>query len=385
MPQVAVIGGGLVGASVAHRLLALGASVLLVDRADPGQATAAGAGLLPPLDHFIGVDAVLPLLARARAHYSELVAGLASAGVDGVGYDVIGALQVATNEAELAQLPELARRCERRRCEGFAHIGAVSVLEPRQARALFPLLGPAVLGAVHCVDAARVDGRGLLAALRSAALAGGADVRQGDATLWCQGGRVEGVSLRGEKLGADAVVIAGGAWSSSVLAPVGVQLPVRPQRGQLVHLELPGQPTATWPLVLGFSHQYLLGFPGGRLVAGATREDGVGYDHRATAGGVRAVLDEALRLAPALRTATLKETRVGFRPVSEDGRPLLGVVPGHPNLFVATGHGGYGLEVGPYSGALVAELVAGAAPALDLSPFSPARFFAPPSASPARG
>jgi D-amino-acid dehydrogenase len=135
--------------------------------------------------------------------------------------------------------------------------------------------------------------------------------------------------------------------------------------------------------VLGFSHQYLLGFPGGRIVAGATREDGVGYDHRATAGGVRALLDEAMRLAPALRGATLAETRVGFRPVSADGKPLLGALPAHPNVFVATGHAGYGLEVGPYSGALVAELIAGSAPSLDLSPFSPGRFAASGSAEPA--
>jgi D-amino-acid dehydrogenase len=382
MPKVAIIGGGLVGTSVAHRLLALGASVLLVDRGDAGQATAAAAGILPPLDHFIGVDAVLPLLARARAYYAELVADVARRG-EAVGYDVIGALQVATSEQELAQLPGLEKRCVRRREEGFVHIGEVSLLDAARARSLFPLLGPAVLGGVHCAEAARIDGRRLLAALRARVLAGGADVRQGNATLWCRSGRVEGISVGGEELGADAIVIAGGAWSSSAVAALGVDLPVRPQRGQLVHLVLSGQATAEWPVVLGFSHQYLLGFPGGRIVAGATREDGVGYDHRATAGGVRALLDEAMRLAPALRGATLEETRVGFRPVSADGKPLLGALPAHPNVFAATGHAGYGLEVGPYSGALVAELIAGSAPSLDLSPFSPGRFAAGGSAEPA--
>jgi D-amino-acid dehydrogenase len=374
MPKVAIIGGGLVGASVAHRLLELGASVVLIDREDAGQATAAGAGILPPLDPFVGVDAMLPLIQAARAFYPELVADLQGEGVLDVGYDVVGALQVATSEEELAALPELERECERRLAEGFAHIGAVTRLEPTQARSLFPLLGPAVLGAVHCAGAARIDGRRLLAALRARALAAGADLRRGSAAIAARGGRAVGVSLDAEELEADAVVIAGGAWSAEALAPLGVELPVRAQRGQLVHLELPGQATGKWPVVLGFAHQYLLGFPESRIVVGATREDGVGFDYRVTAGGVRSVLDEGLRLAPGLRAASLLETRVGFRPVSEDRRPLLGALPDHPNVFVATGHAGYGLELGPYSGALVAELVMERSPRIDLGPFAPARF-----------
>lgn len=374
MPKVAIIGGGLVGASVAFRLLALGASVILIDREDQGQATAAGAGILPPLDHFVRVEAVLPLLRAARAFYPELVAELQGDGVLDVGYDVVGALHVASSDEEAAALPELERECERRRAEGFAHVGAVTRLEATQARSLFPLLGPAVLGAVHCAGAARIDGRRLLAALRARSLAAGAELRRGSAEIAESSGRVTGVVLDGETIGADAVVVAGGAWSSQALAPLGVELPVRPQRGQLVHLELSGQATGKWPVVLGFAHQYLLAFPESRLVVGATREDGVGFDYRATAGGVRSVLDEALRLAPSLRQATLLETRVGFRPVSEDRRPLLGPLPGHPNVFLATGHAGYGLEVGPYSGALIAELVMQRDPGFDLAPFAPARF-----------
>ena len=85
------------------------------------------------------------------------------------------------------------------------------------------------------------------------------------------------------------------------------------------------------------------------------------------------VLAEATRLAPALREASVVETRVGFRPISADRAPMLGPLKQFPNVFVATGHGGYGIEVGPYSGALVAELIAGQRPAVDLSPFVPER------------
>jgi D-amino-acid dehydrogenase len=375
MIHVAIIGGGVVGASVAHRLLQLGAAATLIDREDEGRATAAAAGLLPPLDHFIGVEAVLPLLAAARAHYPELVGSLARAGHADVGYEVIGALQIASREEELGELPRLAAECERRHAAGFSHIGEISLVTAAQARSLFPLLGSAVLGALFCSGAARIDGRRLLAALRAQVLErGGRCIRAGASPL-LQSGRVVGVSLEsGETLAADAVVIAGGAWSGAALAPLGVSLPVRPQRGQLLHVELPGHVTARWPLVLGFSHQYLLGFPQRRLVIGATREDDGGFEPRATVGGVSAVLAEATRLAPALREATLLETRVGLRPISADRAPLLGPLREFPNVFVATGHGGYGIEVGPYSGALVAELIAGHRPALDLSPFDPERW-----------
>ena len=373
MSEIAIIGGGLVGTSVALRLLELGARVTLVDGAHRGQATAAGAGILPPLDHFIGVPALLPLLAAARAHYPELVAKLERDQEGRVGYDVIGALQVATSEAELAELPRLADAAEARRADGFRHIGEVTELTAAQARSLFPLLGPAVLGGLHCSGAARIDGRRLLTALRSCVRARGGELREGSAELWIERGGVVGVTLAGEVLGADAVVVAGGAWSSALLAPLGVSLPVVPQRGQLLHLDVPGHSTGTWPVVLGFSHQYLLGFPDSRLVAGATREE-VGYDARVTLGGVSAVMGAALELAPGLHAATLVEARVGFRPVSADRKPLLGPLASHPNVFIATGHAGYGLELGPYSGVLLAELVAGRSPAVDLAPFAPNRF-----------
>jgi D-amino-acid dehydrogenase len=372
MSKVAIVGGGLVGFSIARRLRELGAEVVLLDAHRAGQATAAGAGILPPLDHFVGVPAVLPLLSAARAFYPELVAQLALEGHGGVGYEVIGALQVATRDEELAQLPALAAECEQRRAAGVAHIGDVAQLGPLAARGLFPLLGESVLGAVFCSGAARIDGRRLLGALQAGALASGVQVLRGPASLWVERGRVAGVRLEGENVAADAVVIASGAWSGQLLEPLGIEPFVRPQRGQLVHLEVPGASTGRWPLVLGFSHQYLLGFPESRLVAGATREDGVGYDPRTTAGGVSAVLAGAFRLAPALREASLVETRVGFRPVSADRMPVLGALGAFPNVFVATGHAGYGLELGPYSGRLVAELIAGH-PASELAAFGPDR------------
>lgn len=374
MSNVVVVGGGILGASVAHRLLRHGAQVTVVDRADAGQATAAAAGLLPPLDHFIGPGAVLPLLKAARIHYPELIGELAGDGFGDAGYEVAGALHVATNDEEAAKLGAVAAECEQRRDAGFRQIGNVSQLGAAEARSLFPALGPHVVGAVYCDGAARVDGRRLLRALGAASAAQGAKWLSGHAELRIEAGRVTGVRVDGAALAADAVVIAAGAWSAAVLEPLGLHLPVRPQRGQLVHLELAGVSTARWPMVMGFATSYLVTFPEHRVVAGATREADAGYDYRLTAGGVHQVLASALHLAPELARATLVETRIGFRPSSADRKPILGAAEEYPNVYLATGHGGYGVEVGPYSGALVADLVMGMEPSIDLRAFSVDRF-----------
>jgi glycine/D-amino acid oxidase-like deaminating enzyme len=374
MPRVAVVGGGLVGASVAYRLQRAGADVCVVDGEHPGQATAAGAGILPPLDHFIGVAAVLPLLRAAREFYPELTQALAEDGQSDTGYAVVGALHVALDEEEAARLPALASVCEERRGLGFMHIGSVTTLDGAAARRLFPVLSSTLRGAVHCSGAARIDARRLLRALRAASIARGARWLRGEAELQLDGGQVTGVRASGELVAADAVVIAGGAWSGVLAERLGLELPVRALRGQLLHLELPNVNTASWPVVLGFGLNYLLTFPENRIVAGATREAEAGYDARCTAAGAHTVLQNALRLAPGLAQATFSEMRVGFRPVCVDGMPVLGASRAYPNLFFATGHGGYGLEVGPYSGALVADQVLGRPSSVDLAPFALERF-----------
>lgn len=372
--HVAIIGGGIVGASVAYHLLRRGARVTVLDRADPGQATAAAAGILPPLDHFASSSSVLPLIKAARAHYAELISALAEDDETDTGYAIVGALQIASDDAEAERLPALARECDSMRAAGFAHIGTVAQLEASEARALFPALSPSLRGAVYTSGAARIDGRRLLAALRGAVLRRGGAWLHGDAEVFIEHGRVLGARHRERTITADAVVIAGGAWSAAVAQALSVNVSVAPQRGQLVHLAVADEETEGWPIVLGFGWNYLLGFPEGRVVAGATREAGLGFAPRPTAAGVHAVLEQALKLAPGLAGATLLEVRVGFRPASADGRPVVGVLAEYPNVFVATGHGGYGLEAGPYSGALIAQLIVERSAPIDLAPFSPDRF-----------
>ena len=376
MNDVIVIGGGLVGASVAYALAREGARVTLVDRGDVGQATAAGAGIIAPGSSPRATPEFLVLAHPASAHYPELLAQLAEEGETETGYDVVGMLHVATSAEEADQLKVHAELLHERRAAGFGHIGAITLISGDEACALFPALGPEVTGAIHTADAARVDGRLLRDALRRAAERRGGRIITGEARLAREGDRVAAVEVVGARLDTGAVVLAGGAWSATLGEALGFALPVFPQRGQIVHLELPETDASRWPIIQGFHSHYLLTFPQRRVVVGATRESEVGFDPRVTAAGLREVLSEALRVAPGLASATLREARVGLRPASPDGLPILGRAPGLENVYLATGHGPSGLQLGPHSGAVVADLALGrpAPAALDLAPFTPERF-----------
>ncbi|MFC5814995.1 NAD(P)/FAD-dependent oxidoreductase [Nonomuraea harbinensis] len=177
-----------------------------------------------------------------------------------------------------------------------------------------------------------------------------------------------GVGGEGTLVEADVVIVAAGAWSGEVCRGLGVELPVFPRRGQIVHVTLEGVDTSGWPIVLPHVGPYLLGFPGSRVVVGATIED-VGFAPRVTMGGLDEVLRAGLRVAPGLSEATVTETRVGLRPVHAPGPPLIG--PVNDRVIVATGLGAYGLTAGPFTGQVAAGLALGENPPLDLRPYHP--------------
>lgn len=370
--EIIVIGGGLLGWSAAYRLAKSGRRVTVVDRADDGHATAAGAGIIAPGTSLAPPPGFVPLGKIAVDYYERLIPELAEDGEANTGYAQVGMIFVARDEAERARLPEALQRMTARRAEGMGNLGELSMIDGTTARALFPPLMD-VVGAIHIPGAARVNGRSLRDALRNAAIRRGAVDLRGSAAVSRQGERVR-VTVDDTTVTPEAVVLAGGAWSSPLAEALGFTLPVYPQRGQIIHLDMPDADTSRWPIVEWFGSHYILTFPTSRVVAGATREHDSGYDVRMTAGGVREVLDVALSIAPGLASATVAEIRVGLRPFSPDGLPVLGRASGLANLLLCTGHGPSGLKLGPVSGALVADLINGVAPALDLAPYGAERY-----------
>jgi D-amino-acid dehydrogenase len=319
---VAVLGSGIVGASAAYHLSRTpGVRVVLVDGGHPGQATAAGAGIVAPGVSIRPPAAWYPFAAAAVRAYPPLLDALRSDGEPDAGYETCGGLFVATSDDEAARLDDVHRLIEERAREGMPNIGTV-------------------------------------------------------ARLTVTGGAVSGFAVDAERIPCDAVVLATGAWDVRIEGGQATGLPIRPQRGQLAHLDVPASGTGDWSFVTGFHSHYLLAFAPNRVVAGATREDDSGFDARVTAGGLQEVLGEALRIAPGLRDATLAEVRTGLRPVSPDGLPLLGHLSGLADAIVATGLGPSGLTLGPYAGAIAARLAVGEQPPgeVDLAPFDPDRF-----------
>lgn len=368
-----VIGGGIVGWSAAYRLARSGGSVAVIDTSRDGYATAAGAGIVSPGSGIHGREGAEELTKAAVGWYPTLVAQLEEDGQAETGYASPGTLFVFTDEAEFARLPEVQAFAERRRAAGMRSIGEISELSGREARELFPALAD-LPGALHMSEGSRVNGRLLRDALRNAAVARGAEEIRGSVALDASNLGDRMLAVDGDTVGFDTVLLAAGAWTRELAAAVGIDVPVMPQRGQILHLSVPEVETTSWPVIHGFHNHYMLAFPTNRVVVGATREDGSGFDYRMTAGGVRQELDEALRVAPRLAGATLEEIRIGFRPMSEDGLPILGRVPGAEHVYVATGHGPSGLTLGPVSGAAVADAILGHEPVAPLEPFSLARF-----------
>jgi D-amino-acid dehydrogenase len=378
--HVVVVGGGVVGCGAAYALARRGVRVTLVDRADDGQATAAGAGIVAPGTVLSASPGWYPLAFGGAAYYPELLASLAEDGIADAGYTVTGGLFIAEDDAERERLAGVCRLLRERAGAGVPNLGEVSPADEAAVRELCPALAPGVTG-VHMSGVGRVNGRLLRDALSQAIRRLGGQLLRAGAEVAVRSGRAKGVVTGdGEEIGADAVILATGAWPDAWAGLPGQAVAVRPQRGQILHLDLPGSGAADWPVIEGFTDPYLLGFPPHRVVAGATREDGTGFDHRVTAAGQHWLLDRALGRAPGLAEATVTETRVGFRPVTPDGLPVLGRAPEADNVWFATGTAAEGLTMGTYLGALAAGLACGEPLPLDGAPYDPARFRPAPPA-----
>ena len=356
--DVVVVGGGIVGTATAYELGRVGARTLLVDRADPGRATDAGAGILSPETAKRDDPGWGDFVLAAGRHYDQLLTQLGS----DTGWARCGILQLATRDTDVSAWEWVAERA----------IGAIEIT-PDEARSMVPVLGK-VIRALHHPRAARVDGRTMCAALRRGAEQHGVTVRRGSVDEVRAGARAT-VVVDGDAVSATAAVIAGGAWTPALGKQLGVELPIVPLRGQIAHLGVVDHDTASWPIVQQVYGHYMVPWADHRVAVGATVED-AGFAPDTTAGGLNEIMREALRVMPGLAPATLQEVRVGLRPTSVDDVPMLGPLPGIDNVLVATGHGADGLLLGPISGRVIADLVQGKSPEVDLEPFSPSRFTA---------
>lgn len=364
MERIIIIGAGILGASAAYHLAKQGAEVLVVDRKDKGQATDAAAGIICPWVSQRRNKAWYALAKGGASYYPELIRQLKEDGEVETGYRKVGAISLHRDMDKLEKME--ARALERR--EEAPEIGQVRLLKEPETSAYFPPLSEGY-ASVHVKGASRVDGRALRDALLTASKKYGAAFRQGSATLVLEDRKVTGVSVDGELMRASKVIITAGAWAGELLEPLKLNVQVTGQKAQIIHLRLQGYDTSQWPVIMPPTDQYILPSNDGKVIVGATHEDEVEADNMGnpTAGGIHEVLDKALKVAPGLKEAIFEEVRVGVRPFTPGFLPVIGEVPGHPELLFANGLGASGLTVGPYLGKQLASIALGNEIDIDLS------------------
>jgi len=363
--NVVVIGAGIFGASTAFHLASAGAAVTIVDPMLSGRATRAGAGIINPWSSLITDPDWYAIARRGAAYYPELIEALSETGHGEIGYRRTGSMNVPGTPEEL----DAAEARVRGRIVDDPNAGAVSRISAAEARKLFPPLGRD-FEALHVSGGARLDGDALARSLVGATVAkGGKLLSNPVSSLIHHAGRVTGVETAEGRFEADAVVLCAGVWSNDLLAPLGLNLDIRLQRGQILHLGLQGVDTSKWPVLLPLNNYYLLAFDDSRVVVGATREEETGMDFRVTAGGQAEVLRAGLAVAPGLATATILETRVGFRPMPKRQAPMFGKHDAVEGLYIGNGLGHSGLTFGAYAGSLLSAVIAGRQTELGLSPY----------------
>lgn len=329
MSRVVVVGGGVIGCAVAERLSLERHQVTLLERDQLGsRASGAAAGELSPSSQS-GEESL--------AMFPELVARIEKDSAMNVEYRLQQGLRPAFSESETATI----------RAQGGRWLDAA------ECRRFEPALSPDIVGAA-LVEHAHLTPPRFVRALARAAAAHGAEICEGTPAsgFAIEGGEVRGVRTPTGDVAADWVVVATGPWTREVASFAGIDVDVRPQRGQLAALD-------AGSLILRrsvfWSNGYLVPKGDGTVIAGGTEEDS-GFDDRPTVAGIATLLDFARKLVPGLAAANLQRVWAGLRPVTTDGNPIVAATDVH-NLIVATGHHRKGILLAPLAAATVAGLI----------------------------
>lgn len=370
MVKVIVIGGGILGASTAYHLAKKGAEVTIIDRQDDGQATAASAGIICPWLSQRRNKAWYSLAKAGAAYYPILVEELQRDGLTDIGYRKVGAISLHTEHKKLEKMLERGRM----RKEDAPEIGELHLLSFEETKRKFPFVKDGY-SSVFVEGAARVDGRKLRDSLIEAAKKVGAHVVYGSALPIVEECNIVAVEVNGCLYKADRFIVAAGAWANDFLETLNLKMKVSGQKAQIIHLFAENDQTEDWPVVMPPTDQYIVPFEGGKIVIGATHEDGKEFFTSPTAGGVHEVLDKALTVCPDLSNTVFEEVRTGFRPFTPNFLPVIGQLPNYPNAFISNGLGASGLTVGPFLGKQLSNIALQKEIDIDLSLYDVSQAF----------
>ncbi len=365
--DVAVIGAGLIGLSIAWRLAKAGLAVVVIERAKAGDgASLAATGMLAAAaEHEPGGEALLPLgLASQRLWHPFRDELEAESGLT-IDYRRDGTFVIALGRDEVERL---RFRHDLQRRDGLA----VEWLSGPAIRAREPGLRPTVTAGLFCADDHQVDPARVIAALRRAfRTSGGRLVEETTVTaLLREGGRVTGVETSAGTVRAGTVVLASGAWAGEGTLVPDLALPVRPLKGQSIALQMTPR-SGSLAHVVWTEQVHMAPKGDGSLIVGATVEE-TGFDPHLTAGGLYALLEGARRALPGVEEMRVSGIWSGFRPTSDDDAPILGEAL--PGLVLAVGHHRNGYLLAPVTAEAVSTLILRGETLPVAAPFGLARF-----------
>ena len=360
-----VVGGGVLGCTVAYYLTELGVTPVIVEANGIGSAASGLAlGGLDPTGGAGIPGPVAPLAIESLRLHADLHASM----LDEIGRDssfhLLSHLTVALSDDEVLPLYE---RMEWQRRQGFP----ARWLDTADVLALEPNLSPDVVGALQTDDVGMMDCAEHMATLAAVLHARGVRVEHGTLQRieWA-GDRVAGVRLSTGSLACDRLVLALGPWSGMLAGLLGVPVPVEPLKGQILRLRIPDADPSNY---VSYRGMYVAAKRDGLVWAGTT-EERAGFDAQPTAEARDHILRSACRLRPDLAAAEVMRHTACLRPLSADALPILGPVPGRDGVYLATGGGRKGIELSTGMGRSVAELIVRADTTIPLDGLTPARF-----------
>lgn len=366
MKSCLVIGGGVIGLSLAYELASRDWNVALLDRQAIGQeASWAGAGILPPANAATALHPVEKLRALSHQLHSEWAERLlAETGIDN-GFRRCGGLYLARSPGEAAALAAMSQSCQEEQiaCERLSTESLIQREPVLQHLACSTKLRAAYLLPAEC----QLRNPRHLKALRVACQNRGVKIHE-----HCEvtRGRLAGHSLKAVQttqgeMWADKYAFTSGPWTQRLLVEHGVQTGIFPVRGQMVLFRAD---RSLFRTILNEGPRYLVPRDDGYVLAGSTEEE-VGFDKQTTEQGIEELKAFSMSLVPALQHATIERTWAGLRPATFDSMPYIGRLPDCENAFVASGHFRSGLHLSTGTARVLAELMAGETPQLDLNPF----------------
>jgi len=370
LQRIVVIGGGVIGLSVAWRLARENAArrvvVLDANRAGAGTSRVA-AGMVAPIAEAGFEDPDFIRFARiSRERYRTFVSEVTADAGTSVVLGEEGSMIVAIHRDDVDAM--------RRVYEHRLHADLpVEWITGSRARDMEPTLTPRVSAAMWIAYDGQVNPRTLLPALVRACQQRGVELREnaGVSRVIVEHDTITGVETNGAMVEADVVVLAAGAWSSSIEGlPDDVRPQVRPIRGQILRLKR--TPDFVMQHVVRGPRAYLLPKDDGTIVVGATQEE-AGFDATPTAGGIKTILENAWEMIPSIFDLPIESVEVGLRPATRDHLPLIGPTRVR-GLIMATGHFRHGILLAPATADAVCRGVTTGQFGEDVAAFAPDRF-----------